>query len=142
MGGLIAAGAVGGNDGVARLEHAFRLKVASHDARERMRKSRVRDVAQARAQGLINDAEAAQLDVKALAREAEQLRGEPTEAAPRKGDPIAALLVSTGHLATGADGNIAVPTWVEFSAYGAIALGTIWGGWKIIETMEIGRAHV
>jgi PiT family inorganic phosphate transporter len=50
---------------------------------------------------------------------------------------IAALLVSTGHLATGADGNVSVPTWVEFSAYGAIALGTVWGGWKIIETMGL-----
>ena len=50
---------------------------------------------------------------------------------------IAALLVSTGHLAMGADGNVAVPTWVEFSAYGAIALGTVWGGWKIIETMGL-----
>jgi len=50
---------------------------------------------------------------------------------------IAALLVGTGHLAAGADGNIAVPTWVEFSAYGAIALGTVWGGWKIIETMGL-----
>jgi PiT family inorganic phosphate transporter len=50
---------------------------------------------------------------------------------------IAALLVGTGHLAAGADGNIAVPVWVEFSAYGAIALGTIWGGWKIIETMGL-----
>lgn len=50
---------------------------------------------------------------------------------------IAALLVSTGHLAAGADGSIAVPAWVEFAAYGAIALGTIWGGWKIIETMGL-----
>jgi PiT family inorganic phosphate transporter len=50
---------------------------------------------------------------------------------------IAALLVGTGHLAVGADGNISVPTWVEFSAYTAIALGTVWGGWKIIETMGL-----
>ena len=50
---------------------------------------------------------------------------------------IAALLVGTGHLAAGADGSIDVPTWVEFSAYGAIALGTVWGGWKIIETMGL-----
>ncbi len=50
---------------------------------------------------------------------------------------IAALLVGTGHLAVGSDGNIPVPAWVEFSAYGAIALGTVWGGWKIIETMGL-----
>ena len=45
--------------------------------------------------------------------------------------------MGTGHLAAGADGNIGVPPWVEFSAYGAIALGTVWGGWKIIETMGL-----
>ncbi len=50
---------------------------------------------------------------------------------------IAALLVGTGHLAAGADGNIAVPTWVEVAAYGSIAFGTVWGGWKIIETMGL-----
>ncbi|MEI2827353.1 MAG: inorganic phosphate transporter [Dermatophilaceae bacterium] len=36
-----------------------------------------------------------------------------------------------------ADGNVVVPVWVEFAAYGAIALGTVWGGWKIIETMGL-----
>jgi len=50
---------------------------------------------------------------------------------------IAALLVGTGHLTAGKDGNIPVPLWVEVSAYSAIALGTIWGGWKIIETMGL-----
>ena len=41
--------------------------IASHDVRERMRKARVRDVGKARAQGLINDAEAAQLEALAKA---------------------------------------------------------------------------
>jgi len=50
---------------------------------------------------------------------------------------IAALLVGTGHLAAGKDGNVAVPLWVEFAAYAAIAAGTVWGGWKIIETMGL-----
>ena len=50
---------------------------------------------------------------------------------------IAALLVGTGHLASGKDGNVPVPVWVEFAAYSAIALGTVWGGWKIIETMGL-----
>jgi PiT family inorganic phosphate transporter len=27
--------------------------------------------------------------------------------------------------------------WVEIAAYSAIALGTLWGGWKIIETMGL-----
>ena len=50
---------------------------------------------------------------------------------------IAALLVGTGHLAAGPDGTIDVPAWVEFAAYSSIALGTVWGGWKIIETMGL-----
>ena len=49
---------------------------------------------------------------------------------------IAALLAGAGYIS--ADGkSIAVPMWVELSAYSAIALGTAWGGWKIIETMGL-----
>src|SRR5262249_17986902 len=59
-----------GNDGVVLLERAFKLKIASHDVRERLRKARVHDVSKARAQGIINDAEAAQLDELAKAIEA------------------------------------------------------------------------
>ena len=51
---------------------------------------------------------------------------------------IAALLVSAGYLeASPKDGSISPPSWVEIGAYGAIALGTVWGGWKIIETMGL-----
>ncbi len=50
---------------------------------------------------------------------------------------IAALLVGSGYLGVGADGKIAVPLWVELSAYSAIAVGTAWGGWRIIETMGL-----
>ena len=50
---------------------------------------------------------------------------------------IAALLVGTGHLTAATDGTIGVPLWVEVAAYGSIALGTVWGGWKIIETMGL-----
>jgi PiT family inorganic phosphate transporter len=49
---------------------------------------------------------------------------------------IAALLVGAGYLEAGEDG-IAVPEWVALSAYAAIALGTVWGGWRIIETMGL-----
>lgn len=49
---------------------------------------------------------------------------------------IAALLVGAGYLQEGEDG-IAVPEWVAISAYSAIAIGTVWGGWKIIETMGL-----
>ncbi|MCW1402197.1 inorganic phosphate transporter [Novosphingobium sp. MW5] len=44
---------------------------------------------------------------------------------------ISVLLYSTGHLG----GKFHVPDWVVLSCYGAIALGTLSGGWKIIKTM-------
>ena len=44
---------------------------------------------------------------------------------------ITVLLYSTGYLT----GEFAVPHWVAISCYVAIALGTLSGGWKIIETM-------
>jgi inorganic phosphate transporter, PiT family len=51
---------------------------------------------------------------------------------------IAALLVGTGYLSVPAGSDeIPVPEWVAISAYAAIALGTVWGGWKIIETMGL-----
>ena len=44
---------------------------------------------------------------------------------------ITVLLYSTGYLS----GEFHVPHWVAISCYVAIALGTMTGGWKIIETM-------
>jgi inorganic phosphate transporter, PiT family len=44
---------------------------------------------------------------------------------------ITVLLYSTGYL----HGEFAVPHWVAIACYIAIALGTLTGGWKIIETM-------
>lgn len=44
---------------------------------------------------------------------------------------IAVLLYSTGYLG----GEFHVPHWVAISCYIAISLGTLCGGWKIIETM-------
>jgi len=44
---------------------------------------------------------------------------------------ITVLLYSTGYLS----GEFHVPHWVAISCYVAIALGTMMGGWKIIETM-------
>jgi PiT family inorganic phosphate transporter len=43
---------------------------------------------------------------------------------------IALLLFSTGHLST-----FYVPFWVIISCYLAISLGTLSGGWKVIETL-------
>ena len=51
---------------------------------------------------------------------------------------IAALLLATGHTHISGDGTtVEVPEWVALSAYSAIALGTLWGGWKIIETLAL-----
>jgi len=44
---------------------------------------------------------------------------------------ITVLLYSTGHL----HGDFHVPHWVALSCYVAIGLGTLSGGWRIIETM-------
>jgi PiT family inorganic phosphate transporter len=44
---------------------------------------------------------------------------------------ITVLLFSTGHLT----GEFHVPHWVAIACYIAIALGTLSGGWRIIETM-------
>lgn len=44
---------------------------------------------------------------------------------------ITVLLYSTGYLS----GEFHVPHWVAISCYIAIALGTLTGGWRIIETM-------
>ncbi len=50
---------------------------------------------------------------------------------------MGALLLGAGYTTAGPGGSIDVPEWVALSAYGAIALGTLWGGWKIIETMGL-----
>jgi PiT family inorganic phosphate transporter len=44
---------------------------------------------------------------------------------------IAVLLFTTGHLG----GEFHVPIWVILSAHAAIALGTVFGGWRIVRTM-------
>ena len=51
---------------------------------------------------------------------------------------IAALLLGAGYTTMSADGSsVLVPEWVALGAYAAITLGTLWGGWKIIETMGL-----
>ena len=44
---------------------------------------------------------------------------------------ITALLYSTGHL----KGEFHMPAWVVVASFGAIALGTLSGGWRIVKTM-------
>ena len=51
---------------------------------------------------------------------------------------IAALLLGAGYTSLDSNGEaVLVPEWVALSAYAAIAIGTLWGGWKIIETMGL-----
>jgi acyl-CoA dehydrogenase len=50
-----------GDDALARLERAFELRVATEPLRDRLRHANVRDIEKARAQNIINDAEAATL---------------------------------------------------------------------------------
>ncbi len=51
---------------------------------------------------------------------------------------ITILLFSTGYLT----GEFHVPTWVIFSSYGVIALGTLVGGRKVIKTLGSGLTHL
>ena len=44
---------------------------------------------------------------------------------------ISVLLFSTGQLGS----NFYVPTWVMLSCQGAMAIGTLFGGWRIVKTM-------
>src|SRR5690606_11598906 len=49
---------------------------------------------------------------------------------------ITIVLVSGGFLSLTPDGKLPdVPLWVELAACGAIALGTLSGGWRIVKTM-------
>jgi len=50
---------------------------------------------------------------------------------------IAATLYSGGYLAAESAKSLEPPTWVILLAHAAIAFGTVWGGWKIIETMGL-----
>jgi acyl-CoA dehydrogenase len=56
-----------GDDGLARLERAFALSVAAQPLRDRLHRGHIADPGEARRQGLINDAEAAQLRAAAEA---------------------------------------------------------------------------
>jgi PiT family inorganic phosphate transporter len=51
---------------------------------------------------------------------------------------IAALLAGAGYLGAEATSkSFPIPTWVALLSYATIALGTVWGGWRIIETMGL-----
>ena len=48
---------------------------------------------------------------------------------------IAGALFTGGFLQLGADGQLPIPFWVILLAHTAIGLGTLSGGWRIIQTM-------
>src|SRR6478736_6935583 len=50
---------------------------------------------------------------------------------------MAAALLAGGYLTLRPDGTVQIDWWIPVLAYGAIAAGTVWGGWKIIETMGL-----
>ncbi|GLI47290.1 inorganic phosphate transporter [Methanoculleus bourgensis] len=52
---------------------------------------------------------------------------------------ITPLLFSIGYFGAGVDPNhLPVPLWVILAAHAAIALGTLFGGWRIVKTMGYG----
>ena len=50
---------------------------------------------------------------------------------------IAATLFAGGFITVDSGSALEPPTWVVLLAHAAIAVGTVWGGWKIIETMGL-----
>ena len=60
--------------------------------------------------------------------------GHGTNDAQKTMGVIAALLLATGHLSA-SGGKLAIPLWVVLAAHSAIAIGTISGGWRIVQTM-------
>jgi inorganic phosphate transporter, PiT family len=50
---------------------------------------------------------------------------------------IVALLMSVNLLAGAESGKVVVPLWVILSCHGAIALGTYFGGWRIVKTLAM-----
>jgi PiT family inorganic phosphate transporter len=59
--------------------------------------------------------------------------GHGTNDAQKTMGVIAVLLFTSGHLG----GHFYVPLWVILSAQAAIALGTLFGGWRIVRTMGL-----
>lgn len=50
---------------------------------------------------------------------------------------VAATLFAGGYLHAADSTHLEPPTWVIFGAHAAIALGTLYGGWSIIETLGL-----
>ena len=48
---------------------------------------------------------------------------------------IVAALLATGVMLPSPDGSVHVPLWVVLSCHAAMGLGTLFGGWRIVQTM-------
>ncbi|HYY81225.1 MAG TPA: inorganic phosphate transporter [Actinomycetes bacterium] len=48
---------------------------------------------------------------------------------------VSALLVGSGYLHLQPNGDLPIPFWIVLLAYGAIAFGTLSGGWRIVKTL-------
>ena len=55
---------------------------------------------------------------------------------------IAVLLIAAGTLSSGAGSALDIPTWVFLASAGAMGLGTLFGGWRIIKTMASKITHL
>jgi PiT family inorganic phosphate transporter len=64
------------------------------------------------------------------------------------GDAQKAMGIITGSLATagvlsfGPRGEMTIPLWVRLACAAAMALGTAWGGWRVIRTLGLRLAHL
>jgi PiT family inorganic phosphate transporter len=57
---------------------------------------------------------------------------------------ILAVMIAGGQLAVDGKGDLteAIPSWIIFTSYGAMAFGTAIGGWRIVKTMGMGLTHL
>jgi inorganic phosphate transporter, PiT family len=57
---------------------------------------------------------------------------------------ILAVMIAGGQLSVNAKGDLneAIPAWIIFASYGAMAFGTAIGGWRIVKTMGMGLTHL
>jgi PiT family inorganic phosphate transporter len=55
---------------------------------------------------------------------------------------IALVLVAAGQLTMKQVEAGDIPSWILFSSYGCMALGTAIGGWRIVKTMGMGLTHL
>jgi PiT family inorganic phosphate transporter len=55
---------------------------------------------------------------------------------------ITGSLISAGFISAGGQGDMPIPLWVRLACAGAMALGTAWGGWRVIRTLGMRLAHL